>query len=118
MLRPLRACERATQVQVLGKAWTACRRRGIFSCQCSPALAPVAGSYWPSIAVLRRQETSYSLGGLVPHQDCVTSDTLGSRSWSPTAPPRSRTIPNRDYVYIRSGMRTILISYQTDRLVR
>ena len=73
MLRPLRACERATQVQVLGKAWTACRRRGIFSFQGSPALAPVAGSYWPSVAVLRRQEEPYSLGGLVTLQGCVTS---------------------------------------------
>ena len=73
MLRPLRACERATQVQVLGKAWTACRRRGIFSFQGSPALAPVAGSYWPSVAVLRRQEEPYSLGGLVTLQVCVTS---------------------------------------------
>jgi len=73
MLRPFRACERATQVQFRGKAWTACRRRGIFNCQCSPALAPVAGRYWLSVAVLRRQESRYSMGGLVPHQGCVTS---------------------------------------------
>ena len=38
-------------------------REGVLCCQGSPALAPVAGSYWPSVAVLRRQEPSYTLGG-------------------------------------------------------